>query len=131
MDFKHRKITPLWPQANVECERFMKIIGKSIRASHVHHTNWKQDMYALKKIQIYTTWDNGWNSCTIVLHIKIPMVGKQKKSKKDIYARENDRKSKQKMKECDDKRSNARKTEVKKGDSKVEQTKYTHNSLQP
>lgn len=58
------------------------------------------------------------------INIKIPMVQKQKKSKKDIKVRENDRKSKQKMKEYADKRRNARKTEVKIGDSVlVKQTK--------
>ncbi|XP_053388040.1 uncharacterized protein K02A2.6-like [Mercenaria mercenaria] len=46
MGFKHRKITPLWPQANGECERFMRSIGKAIRASHAQGTSWKQDMYS-------------------------------------------------------------------------------------
>ena len=35
--FKHRKITPLWPRANAESERFMKTIGKAIRAAHTQH----------------------------------------------------------------------------------------------
>ena len=32
--FKHRKITPIWPQANGECERFMKTIGKNKMKSY-------------------------------------------------------------------------------------------------
>ena len=43
--FEHRKITPLWPKANSECERFMKTICKAIRAAHVEQNNWKQEMY--------------------------------------------------------------------------------------
>ena len=39
------KMTPLWPKANSECERFMKSIFKAIRAVHVEHNNWKQEMY--------------------------------------------------------------------------------------
>ena len=46
LGFHHRKITPLWPQANGEVERFMKTIGKAIRAAHVEHRSWKQEMYS-------------------------------------------------------------------------------------
>ena len=37
LGFKHRKITPLWPRANAESERFMKTIGKAIRAANTQH----------------------------------------------------------------------------------------------
>lgn len=33
LSFKHQKITPLWPQLNGEAERFMKTIGKAMRAA--------------------------------------------------------------------------------------------------
>jgi hypothetical protein len=45
MRFKHRKITPLWPRANKECERFMKTIGKAIHTAHTEHSSWKQEIY--------------------------------------------------------------------------------------
>jgi hypothetical protein len=45
MGFKHRKITPLWPRANKECERFMKTIGKAIHTAHTEHSSWKQEIY--------------------------------------------------------------------------------------
>ena len=32
---KHRKITPLWPQANGEAERFMRPLNKNIRTAHL------------------------------------------------------------------------------------------------
>lgn len=44
--FRHRKIIQLWPQPNAEYEQMMKTIGKAIRDSHVHLSNWKQGMYA-------------------------------------------------------------------------------------
>jgi len=44
MGFKHRKITPLWPRANAECERFMQSLGKILRIAHQQGTNWKQEM---------------------------------------------------------------------------------------
>ena len=30
LGFKHRKITPLWPKANAESERFMRTIEKTV-----------------------------------------------------------------------------------------------------
>jgi len=44
LGFKHRKITPLWPQANSEAERFMQPLQKAIRAAHMRKLNWKQEM---------------------------------------------------------------------------------------
>lgn len=35
MGFKHRKITPYYPQANGEVERFMRTLNKTIRTSNV------------------------------------------------------------------------------------------------
>ena len=45
LGFYHREITPLWPQANGEAERFINTIGKAIRAAHADHRSWKQEMY--------------------------------------------------------------------------------------
>lgn len=45
LGFRHRKITPLWPQANAEAERFMRTIQKAINATHVEQRPWKQTLY--------------------------------------------------------------------------------------
>ncbi len=42
--FTHRKITPYWPQANGEAERFMHTLQKCIRAAIIEKKNWKQAM---------------------------------------------------------------------------------------
>ena len=42
--FKHHRTTPLWPQANGEAERFMRTLGKTIKASVVHRGKWKQEL---------------------------------------------------------------------------------------
>ena len=42
--FKHRKITPLWPRANAETERFMKTVKKVINSSIAQGLSWKQEM---------------------------------------------------------------------------------------
>ena len=41
MNFKHKKITPLWPRGNAMCERFMPAINKAIRVSKIDGSNWK------------------------------------------------------------------------------------------
>ena len=44
LGFRHRPVTPLWPQANGEgAEHFMSPLMKSIRAAHVEHRSWKQE----------------------------------------------------------------------------------------
>jgi hypothetical protein len=41
MGFHHRKITPEWPKANSESERFMRTIQKTLRAAHLENKNCK------------------------------------------------------------------------------------------
>lgn len=53
--FKHRKITPLWPRANAETERFMRTIKKSIRGANAQHKNWKQETMMYKFLLDYRT----------------------------------------------------------------------------
>ena len=45
LGFKHRKVTPLWREANGEVERFMKTFGKVFRTT----SNWKQQMYQFQR----------------------------------------------------------------------------------
>ena len=42
---KHRRITPLWPKANSQAESFNKPLEKAIRAAHVEHRSWKQELH--------------------------------------------------------------------------------------
>ena len=44
--FKHHRVTPLWPEANGEAERFVRTIKKSIRAAKMENKDWKYEMYA-------------------------------------------------------------------------------------
>lgn len=39
--FRHRKITPLWPEANGEVERFMGTLNKYVRTCAAENQNWK------------------------------------------------------------------------------------------
>ena len=35
MSIKHQQITPLWPQAILEAENFMKPLTKTVHATHI------------------------------------------------------------------------------------------------
>ena len=42
--FHHRKITPLWPQANGQAESFMKNLGKIIRVATTQKRDWQKTL---------------------------------------------------------------------------------------
>ena len=42
---EHKRITPLWPQANSEAENFMKPVTKAIRSAKAEGKEWKRDLY--------------------------------------------------------------------------------------
>ena len=44
LGFQHRKITPLWPKANAEAERFMRTLGKAIRTARAHQRDWQKEL---------------------------------------------------------------------------------------
>ena len=41
---KHHRITPLWPEANGEVERFVRTIKKAINAAKVEGKDWKKEI---------------------------------------------------------------------------------------
>ena len=42
---QHRRITPLWPQANSEAERFMQPLTKAIRSAHAEGKQWTKHLH--------------------------------------------------------------------------------------
>ncbi len=42
--FKHIKITPMYPEANPTCERFMANIKKQIRIARITGANWRVEL---------------------------------------------------------------------------------------
>ena len=44
MGIHHRKITPLWPRANVEVEHVMKTIAKNLQTSITAGICWKTQL---------------------------------------------------------------------------------------
>ncbi|GFR77832.1 Pol polyprotein [Elysia marginata] len=42
--FHHRKITPHWPEANGEAERFVRTVNKFIHACEPENLSWKEEL---------------------------------------------------------------------------------------
>ena len=42
--FEHRRITPYWPKANSEAERFMRTFGKAICTANAERSNWRMEL---------------------------------------------------------------------------------------
>ena len=47
LGLKHRKVTRLWPRANGEVERFVKMLKKCIKAAKVEGRNWRKKLQAI------------------------------------------------------------------------------------
>ena len=45
LGFQHRRVTPCWPKANGEAERFMRALEKAIRTATVESRNWRQYLH--------------------------------------------------------------------------------------
>ena len=45
LEYKHRKITPLWLKANGEAERLVQTLEKNIRIANIEGKIWKQELY--------------------------------------------------------------------------------------
>jgi transposase InsO family protein len=103
MGFQHRKITPCWPQANGEAERFMKTLGKVIRSASVETNPWKQLLYRF--LRNYRATPHSSTNCTPAqllfnreLHIKLPDSRNVQVNDQDGKARKRDAHQKNKMK---------------------------------
>ena len=44
MLYKHRHVTPLWPQANGLVESYMKPLNKAIRTAHAQGQVWQNEL---------------------------------------------------------------------------------------
>jgi len=49
LGFKHRKITPYWPRANGQCERFMRNLEKVVKGAHLTNVPWQQELNTFLK----------------------------------------------------------------------------------
>lgn len=52
LGFKHRMVTPLWPRANGEVERFMRKLKKTVAAAKTENRPWKEELCKLFIMQL-------------------------------------------------------------------------------
>ena len=119
MGFKHRKITPLWPRANAESERFMKTIGKAIRAANTENRSWKQEIHTfLRNYRATPHATTGQSPAEVLfgrkINTKLPNI--QDKKENDSKIRTRDSKEKRKMKEYFENKNKVKTSDLKTGD---------------
>ena len=75
LGFKHRKVTLLWPRANGEVERFVKMLKKCIKAAKVEGRNCRKKLQAV--LRNYCTTPHATTSVApAVLLLKRPVHNK-------------------------------------------------------
>ena len=119
---KHRRITPLWPQANAQAENFNKPLMKAVRAAIVNGQNWKQAL--VEFLRVYRTTPH---STTLFTPYRL-LFGRNPRTKlpevldlsdrhaDDDIVRARDDEQKQRMKEYADAKRDAKETPMERGD---------------
>ena len=135
MGITHRKITPHWPAANAQVERFNETLEKVIRISNAEGKNWRSDLFVfLMNYRNTPHCSTGVPPATLMMnrHIrtKIPQLDLSRPSKLLQTACENDFRRKTKAKEYMDKRHRAAPSNIREGDRVLLLQKRT-NKLTP
>ena len=100
LGFTHRKITPRWPRANGEVERFMRTLKKVIRTATAECLSWKQELYRfLRNYRATPHATTGKAPATLLfahpMRTRLPEVPREAK---DHDLRERDQQQKSRMK---------------------------------
>ena len=121
---EHRKVTPLWPQANSEAESFMRPLTKAIRSANVEGKLWKKHLYEfLLNYRTTPHTTTGFSPAELLFNRKVrnklPHMANENSRKKtyiEATVQTNDDKAKEKMKQHADRRSRAKPAELTIGD---------------
>ena len=133
LGFHHRKITPLWPQANATAERFMRTLGKAVRVAETQSIPWKQTLNTFLREYRSTPHSSTEASPAELMfqrkiYTKLPTLTTAVEN--DIYLkiRERDQTAKAKMKVNSDTRRHAKPNTLVPGDT-VLHRQPKHNKL--
>jgi len=127
--FHHRRITPVWPRANGEIERFVKTLSKSLRAAVVEGRCFKQHLHSFLRAYRSTPQSTTGKSPAELLFgtprsflTRIPEKYSQNEtSPAHDDARKTDKINKSKMKKYYDERHSAKPSQLKIGDTVIVQ----------
>ena len=122
LGIKHRRITPLHPQANGTAERFMRTLGKAIRTAVTEGQDWTRELNKFLRNNRATP-----HSATKIspseamfgktIRTKLPEFTQYVKTETSKVMRENDDKAKQKMKQHAESRNRVKDKELDVGDT--------------
>ena len=62
LGFRHRKVTPLWPKANGEVERFVKTLKKCLKAAKTGGRNWRKELQTV--LRSYRSTPHSTTGCS-------------------------------------------------------------------
>jgi hypothetical protein len=119
--FEHRRITPLWPRANGEAERFMRTLTKASTTAIVDGTNVKQALYEfLRQYRATPHSTTGLSPNELLngrkLRTRLSTFSETIDNNKQMTVKERDTKQKTKMKTHADKVLHAKASDVTVGD---------------
>jgi transposase InsO family protein len=131
---EHRRITPLWPQANSEAEIFMKPLTKAIRSANVEGKSWKKYLYQfLLNYRTTPHTTTGFPPAELLFNRKIrnklPQLVKENDDKKtdmEAIVQNKDAKAKRKMKQYTDARLRAKSSKLEVGDQVLAKQRKTN-----
>ena len=132
--FRHRRITPVWPQANGETERFMRTVKKSIKAALNKGRSWKQELF--KFLLDYRTTPH----CTTGAPPATILFGRTIKNRlphlitpiaEDSNIRERDTEAKRKIKQYADRKAYVKPNDLRVGDTVIVKSDNTSKALTP
>ena len=122
---KHRRITPLWPRANGEAERFMRTLGKFIRATVVERGSWKQELNRFLRLYRATPHSTTQATPSEMLNSRklrtempsLPVKRKVRFADQEEIIRQRDNRLKETMKHLADNRNHAKSSDIQPGDT--------------
>ena len=126
LGFQHRKITPLWPRANGEAERFMMTLEKCVRTATIEHKNWKQELNKfIRQYRATPHSTTGISPCEALNQRKLkttlpdvtPPVCQQTIAETQKNLAERDTEQKKKIKAYVDQKLGVRESNIKLGDT--------------
>ena len=115
--FKHMRITPLWPRANVQAEDFSKPTMKAIRTAIVEKKIWKQELHKFLRYRATPQPSTKYSPYRLLFgrepRTKLPQKSDVKSKKHvEVRAAKNDAHAKSTMKQYADYRKRAVKTNI-------------------
>lgn len=134
LGFRHRKITPYWPRANAEVERFMRTVKKVIKTSICEQKDWRAEMNRFLRNYRATPHATTGSPPATLLHgrwmkVKLPQTTPEPFNRKDVQQR--DQNNKAKMKRAADDKAYVKPSTIKEGDAVIIKPPMRRRKIDP